>query len=140
MENWDIPPCFYRLSAKALIHNEEWKFLLVKESDQNWTLPGGGVDYGENLQECLKREIKEEMWLELESINDEPSYFYTSINLNWWNIAIALYEANVKSLEFIPSEECTEIWFFTIEEAKRLKTYPNIQEFLKHYNPKNHNL
>ncbi len=135
---YTIPPCFYRLSVKALIHNDEWSFLLVKEENELWELPGGWVDYGENLQECLKREIKEEMWLEVVSISQVPSYFYTSTNLKWWNIANVLYETRVNDFEFTSSEECMEIGFFTLEEAKKLKTYPNIQEFLKHYNQKNH--
>lgn len=54
------------------------------------------------------------------------------------NIANVLYETKVVNYEFTPSEECVEIEFFTLEEAKNLKTYPNIQEFLKHYKPENH--
>jgi 8-oxo-dGTP diphosphatase len=41
MENWNIPPCFYRLSVKALIHDEQGRFLLVKEENNLWELPGG---------------------------------------------------------------------------------------------------
>jgi hypothetical protein len=37
----------------------------------------------------------------------------------------------VKDFDFTPSDECTEIGFFTLEEAKKLETYPNIQEFLE---------
>ena len=135
---YNIPPCFYRLSVKALIHNDEWKFLLVKEENNLWEFPGGWVDYWEDLQECLKREVREEMWLETIFIAEEPSYFFTSTNLKWWNIANVLYGTKLKDFDFTPSEECREIWFFTLEEAKKLETYPNIQEFLKLYNPKNH--
>ena len=139
MEKWNIPPCFYRVSVKALIHNNEWRFLLIKEENNLWELPGGWVDYGEDLRECLKREILEEMWLETTYISDEPYYFFTSTSLNKSkNIVNALYETKVKDYNFTPSEECKEIWFFTPEEAKKLQTYPNIQEFLKHYNPQNH--
>lgn len=136
--NYTIPPCFYRVSVKALIHNDEWKFLLIKENNNLWELPGGWVDYGENIEECLKREIFEEMWLKAIYIEKEPSYFFTSTNLKGFNIVNALYETQVKNYDFAPSEECVEIWFFTLDEAKKLETYPNIQEFLKHYNPKNH--
>jgi 8-oxo-dGTP diphosphatase len=135
---YPIPPCYYRVSVKALIHNDTWRFLLVKEENWLWELPGGWVDYEENIRECLQREIEEEMWLETIFIAKEPSYFFTSTNLKWRNIANALYETKVKDYNFKPSEECIEIWFFTIEEASKLKTFPNIQEFLKHYNPKNH--
>jgi hypothetical protein len=78
------------------------------------------------------------MWLEAVTIALEPSYFYTSTNLKWMHIVNALYETTVRDLDFTPSEECIEIWFFNLEEAKELKTYPNIQELLKHYNPNNH--
>ncbi|GAB0174822.1 MAG: hypothetical protein HHAS10_07010 [Candidatus Altimarinota bacterium] len=136
---YNIPPCFYRLSVKALIHNSDGKFLLIKEENGLWELPGGGLDYGEELQECLRREIYEEMGLETVKIASEPCYFYTSTNLSKSkHIVNALYETSVKNLEFTPSEECVEIGFFTLQEASTLDTYPNIKEFLKHYNPSRH--
>lgn len=133
-----VPPCFYRLSVKALIHDDEWRFLLVKEDNWLWELPWWGIDHGENLQKCLKREIQEEMWLEAVTIDIKPSYFFTSTNRKWFPIANVLFETTLKNLDFTPSEECVEIWFFTLEEARKLETYPNIQEFLKLYNPTNH--
>lgn len=39
MEN-NISPCFYRISIKALILNEEKKFLLVKNENGIWEYPG----------------------------------------------------------------------------------------------------
>lgn len=136
---YNIPPCFYRLSIKALIHNSQWKFLLIKEENGLWELPGWWVDYGEELQECLRREIYEEMWLETLNIANEPCYFYASTNLSKSkHIVNAIYETKVKNLDFTPSGECVEIGFFTLQEASTLNTYPNIQEFLKHYNPSLH--
>lgn len=59
--NQQIPNCFYRISIKALILDEEKRFLLVKEDNGLWELPGGGLDFKENPQEGIKREMKEEM-------------------------------------------------------------------------------
>lgn len=36
----NIPPCFYRISTKALIKNGE-KILLCKEDNNLWEFPGG---------------------------------------------------------------------------------------------------
>ncbi len=54
------------------------------------------------------------------------------------NIANILYETKLQNFDFKPSKECIEIGFFTLEEAKKLETYPNIQVFLSQYNPANH--
>lgn len=35
-----VPNCFYRISVKALILNDEGKFLLTKEDNGLWELPG----------------------------------------------------------------------------------------------------
>jgi len=74
--NSNIPDCFYRISIKALVLDNQGRFLLCRESDNWWNLPGGGLEYGESPRETLKREIKEEMGLDLVSMEDQPSYFF----------------------------------------------------------------
>ena len=52
-----------RIRVAGLIFNEG-KLLLIshkKNSDVYWLLPGGGVNFGESLEEALIREFKEEL-------------------------------------------------------------------------------
>lgn len=70
-----IPECFYRVSVKALICDNQNRFLLVREDNGFWELPGGGLDFGESPIEGLKREIWEEMKLNTSYISAQPSYF-----------------------------------------------------------------
>lgn len=58
------PNTFYRVSVKALIKNTEGKILVLKENQDTWSLPGGGLDHGEDPIIGLKREIKEELGIE----------------------------------------------------------------------------
>jgi len=133
-----IPQNFYRTSIKALVLNGEKKFLLAKESDGRWELPGGGMDHGETPQTCLEREIKEEMGLSVTWVSNTPSYFYTLKHKEYRWVSNILFETKLKNLNFTPSDECTELDFFSAEEAKRLICLPNIDIFLTLFNPKNH--
>lgn len=50
----------------AGVLSERGKVLLVcheRDKKRYWLLPGGGVDYGETLEEALKREFQEEVGL-----------------------------------------------------------------------------
>ena len=88
----DINDAWYRVSAKALIYNDKWQILLCKESNGTWDIPGGWLDHGENARDCIKRELIEEMWLEVTSISSSPVCFATaskesSKSRPWiWNI------------------------------------------------------
>lgn len=62
-EHLILKDCFYRISVKALILDSEKRFLLVREDNGFWELPGGGLDHGEEPHACLKRELFEEMGL-----------------------------------------------------------------------------
>lgn len=57
-----------RIIVSAVIQNGN-KVLLTKEileSGEKWIMPGGGVEFGENLVEAVKREIKEELGMDIE--------------------------------------------------------------------------
>jgi 8-oxo-dGTP pyrophosphatase MutT (NUDIX family) len=128
----NIPPCFYRLSVKALILDENNKFLLAKEPDGKWDLPGGGLEYKEDINLAITREIKEELGLEVVYVAPKPSYFTTFLKkgTDVW-MANVIYLTKVKNLDFKPSDECVEIKFFSTQEATGLDNYGGITELTR---------
>ena len=131
-----IPNLFYRISAKALILNQDKKFLLVRE-EKWWDLPWWWLEYWESPQERIKRELYEEMWINIISVKDNPSYFITAQKDNWVWIANVIYETQVnvdEIFDFKPSDECLEVKFFDIAEAQHENLFPNVKNFIKHFN------
>jgi 8-oxo-dGTP diphosphatase len=132
MEN-QIPPCFYRVSVKALILNEKDEFLLIQEANRLWELPGGGMDFGENAKETLQREIKEEMGLEVQDIESKPSYFFSCLNPKGQHIVNVVFKARLKNLDFVPSEECMALGYFNADTILQQPQhmYPNVLAFAR---------
>jgi len=52
--------CFERLATRAIVLNQDKILLLYTQRYDDYTLPGGGVDKGEDLIAGLKRELAEE--------------------------------------------------------------------------------
>jgi mutator protein MutT len=73
MENRDVPK--YEVIVLGIIFDpKERKILIGKRSSKNdiegltWAFPGGRPEIGEELKESIKREIKEETNLDVESL------------------------------------------------------------------------
>lgn len=134
-----IKQCYYRISAKALIYNEEGKFALCLkemmvhwELHTKWDIPGGGIDHGEHWPETISREIMEEMWIRVTHVNLHPKYFFVWES-SCWTIPLTLvcYETELENFDYTPSDECREMRFFTLDEALEQNLYPAIRTTLE---------
>ena len=126
----DFPNAFYRVSAKGLCIRDG-KALLVHDytgrsntdPSPEWELPGGGLDFGESFTEALRREVKEEMGLEVVRIEEKPAYIWTTKHgtgrgMEWYWVCTVIFRFDVADLNFTPTEECREMRFFTKEDMQ----------------------
>jgi mutator protein MutT len=67
------------VSAGAMILNEKGQVFLAKRSQNAknergfWETPGGAVEYGETLEEAMRREIREEYGVEVKIVEQYPA-------------------------------------------------------------------
>jgi 8-oxo-dGTP pyrophosphatase MutT (NUDIX family) len=56
-----LPSPYYRVTTRAIIFDERFRLLVIENDDGKYELPGGGWGHKESFEECLRREIKEEL-------------------------------------------------------------------------------
>jgi len=122
------------------IVNSFGKILLVKYQDQSWGIPGGLMELGESVEECLRREVKEEINLELESLRlfgvFSGSELFTKLRNGheYYNIIIG-YICTEFNGEIKPDgEEVIEANYFNLADLPE-GTQPYIKEKLKELGP-----
>ena len=138
-----FPDNFYRVTIKG-IYVRDGKILLqwdeINKDRPQWELPGGGLDYEENFHDALKREVKEEMGLEVTHIADTPMYMWpirveSSRNMGWFYVLFLGYVCDFVSLDFTPTPECTKIEFFSKEELQDIPLGQQLQPLRDIFNP-----
>lgn len=110
-----IQKCFYRVSVKAFIKNQDGKVLVVKENQDTWSLPGGGLDHGEEPLVGLARELHEEIGItaEIGDIIDVRSIYFSEKGR--WGLWI-VYETTVTETHFTLGEGVTHASFVASDE------------------------
>lgn len=110
------------VSVGALILNDDGEVLLCKRSKnasnerECWEAPGGAVEYGETLENAVKREIKEELAIDLELLEQFPAgdHIIPGDHQHW--VATTFL---AKIIEGIPNimepEKCDEIKWFSFD-------------------------
>lgn len=81
----DFTSTTYRLTAKAIIRNKTGRVLFVEEAGGHRSLPGGGIEHGEDPTEALARELKEELGIQvIRKMELIHAYPYKSQTWNMW--------------------------------------------------------
>lgn len=112
------------------------KTLVVQRSEKmklplKWEFPGGKIEKGEDEIECVKREIKEELNIEIEITSK-----LTPTSFNYPDISVHLipFTANYKSGEIILSEH-QQYLLLSKNELRKLDwaeaDLPILNEYLK---------
>ncbi len=110
-------PLPHKMIGVAVIWNERGQILIDRRRPEGllgglWEFPGGKIECGETVEECIKREIQEELAIEIEVgdrlITIDHAYSHFSITLNVFHC---------RHLSGIPQPvECDEIRWVTLDE------------------------
>ncbi len=132
-----------KIVVTAIIKNKKTnKFLIVKRSKNSdihaelWVFPGGILEEGESITECLKREIKEEVGLDIE---DKKNYISDYVyNRPDGEITLGFCFLVFTNKEKVAlSEELDDHKWINLSEFKKYEHIPELdKEIKKIYNIK----
>jgi len=121
-------------SGPVIVENN--KVLLNKHGDDNfWKFCGGRVEEDEiNLKDAAQREVKEEMGIEIEVLNNDPYFFYTEKKIGEsLNSVILAHFLSKRIGEIIPGEDIKEWRWIDVQDLDKEDLAPNIKPVLKHF-------
>jgi len=107
-------------AAAAIIRDEQGQVLLIRRGDgQGWSLPGGIMEPGERIADCLVRETREETGLEVEPVRligiySDPAVLHVTFpNGDQAHLVSATFECRIVGGRLRPDgEESLEVAYF----------------------------
>jgi 8-oxo-dGTP diphosphatase len=111
----------YRLSAHAVITDGEIRVLLLKSTfgARSWELPGGALDPGETIHECIERECEEELGQRIRVVHLTGVYYHRVHNSHAF-----IFRAELPSEAVIVSREHSAFRYFSIRELSHVQRRP----------------
>tara|TARA_B100000787_G_scaffold139215_1_gene108100 strand:- start:4731 stop:5171 length:441 start_codon:yes stop_codon:yes gene_type:complete len=120
----------FPVSVKAIIIDDN-KVLCLKNERNEWDLAGGKINFNEDIEESLKREVKEETNLNINNFNILKP---VNLTFNDVSVIVLIYSVNIScDSPIIISYEHSEYNFFSKSEVMNLNLpqyYKNLIEGL----------
>ncbi|WP_280437772.1 NUDIX hydrolase [Nocardia carnea] len=115
--------------GSALVIDDRGAVLMQRRSDSgNWSFPGGTMEIGETLEQCVIRETKEETGLD---VDPEHVVAYADGEVRQeFNIT---FYARVTGGDITVSAESTEVAFLTPAHLQTLPMHETVRLRLRHH-------
>lgn len=127
-------------SVNVVVVNDEDRILMIRRSDNdNWAVPGGGMDLGESIAEAAMREVKEETGIDIEvtglvGIYTNPRHVieYTSDGEVRQEFSVVFTAKPVRG-ELTPSSESLEVRWVDPADLGDYTMHPSMRTRVGHY-------
>ena len=117
----------FPVSIKAIVIDNN-KVLCLKNERNEWDFPGGKINFNEDVEQCLKREVKEETNLDIKNLKILKPF---SLNFNDVSVFIVVYSAEIScDSSILVSYEHSEYKFFSKSEIKNLNMQQNFKNLI----------
>lgn len=131
------------VSVGAFIINDKGEVLLMKRSQNaknergKWEAPGGAVEFGETLEEAIRREMREELGVEIEIKKQFPakSEILVADKQHWVPTTFLVHIAKGNTPKNVEPNKHDEIGWFALEHFPSplsLITSLDLEEYKKH--------
>lgn len=127
----------------ALIINGSGETLLLKRTSKSrneagfWSKPGGGIEFGEKVEDAVKREIREELGVEVELVKflGFTNHIIEKEKQHWiaFNYLAKITNGEPKNLE---PEKHEEIKWFNLDKLPEKITQTTIEPIKNYLNKK----
>jgi 8-oxo-dGTP pyrophosphatase MutT (NUDIX family) len=127
-------------SANVIVVNDQGEILMIRRTDNdNWAVPGGGMDLGESITDTAVRETQEETGITckitgLVGIYTNPQHviLYTSNGEVRQEFSI-VFTARPTVGELRPSSESSEPQWVPPAAVPSLQMHPSMRQRIQHY-------
>ncbi|MCW8965939.1 MAG: NUDIX hydrolase [Candidatus Pacearchaeota archaeon] len=125
------------VGVPVIIQNKKGEILLGKRDNKSifypltWGLPGGMINYNESIEDAAKREVLEELGIEIKLIkrtkNIQENFPTKKCRLHTIDIA---HYAKITKGKPKPKDETKEVRWFSPKEIKKMKLAYSHKEIL----------
>ncbi len=123
-QEWELPDAFYRISVKLIVKNDKNdkdELLVLKDKTNDaWELLGGGIDHGETIEQTARREVQEELSVDITGLDLTPVVIEIGLHPHNYYACKIYYHAKLSSFDFV-------------HEVKFESAFVNKEQFLKLY-------
>lgn len=125
-----------RIGVYALIERKNRLLLVIQKSGPfkgRFDFPGGGIEFGETVEEALKRELAEEVQLDFEKMEwvCNLTSVYPAENYDFYQIGLIYKVKKTKSLSYSHADKHISEWIDP-KSLTRKTTSPLLWKYLYH--------
>jgi len=104
----------------------------IEPFKDHWCIPGGHIEFGEPVEDAIKREVREETGLEVTTLHFLDYFTEYFSELDWHAVAL-VFVARVDGSEQAQESEVRELRWVSPEEALEYKLAFNHRSVIEAY-------